>query len=73
MSNEAWFVKVGYSYMPCQWRGYAFIFVMFLALVGSLSIMILTDERWTTPVSLGSFVALSLFSLVVAERFSRKA
>jgi hypothetical protein len=73
MSNEAWFVKAGYTYVPCQWRAYAFMFVSFAALVGSLSLFLFIDAPWAIPVSLGSFVALSVLTIFVADRHSRKA
>lgn len=72
MSKEAWFVKTGNAYVPCQWRGYAFIFGSFAALMGSLGIFLI-DAPWAIPVSLGFFLALSVFSVLVADRHSRKA
>ena len=73
MSKEAWFVKVGYTYVPCQWRAYAFMFVSVAVLLGSLSIFVLIDAFWAIPVSLGSFLSLAFFTILVADRHSRKA
>lgn len=76
MSNEIWFEKWLWSYVPCHPKGFALIFalvVTFLASLGILKVLAaLLNAPWIAYLSAAPFVVLLIFGLKVAERHSRK-
>ncbi len=76
MPEEPWFVKIGWSYVPCHWKGFAFItalVALFLTSVGILHLLAeLLNTPWISDLSVASFAAVLLVGLRTAERHSRK-
>lgn len=77
MSQDPWFVKTSWSYVPCQWKGFALIFALvavFLASFGIFKLLAaLLGAPWISYLSAASFAVILLVGLRTAERHSRKA
>ena len=74
MSDDSWFVKVGWSYVPCHWKGFALICALvavFFASFGILRLLaVLLSAPWISYLSVVAFAVVLLLGLRTAERHS---
>lgn len=75
MQREVWFEKVGWSYMPCHWKGFgvlaAVIFPAVAAILLCQAVLIGLGYRTADWLPFPVFLILALFVLLgIAKRHS---
>ena len=67
MDREIWFEKVLWSYMPCHWKGVAFIFA-----IAALALCVIFALNWLLDAFGRSdpepFSSLAIFPIIVGSR-----